>query len=404
VHHLVSDGCNSISFVSLLVLLHILTYCPTAKLEPRLFAPSLLTQTCSASLPAGLCVAFPSLHTLSIRDVGVANGSLFISPNAWRALSSLSLHNFRARRCAVPSIATALACLPNLNDLTLGMRVSAGLAAQMTGLTSLCTGMDNSKHRVRNVLATAARNPGLQRLTMDGVGADPVAVAAPLLQHLLQSCTTLTSLDLCFNKIDQQGLDVLLQYGTCITTLAVASFNLSASRADRACSWESLEFEMGPVCGPFLKTLAYLPLRGIHTVSTPDFGEEFPASLEHLHVPLTEYKQAARRNLLRAAAVNVAACKAWQDCPTTTSVTLVASDGNDSCLDEVLCALAPLSAHIRALTITGRDGPGLTQTQQGQGRGTCRQLWQRHHQHLPQLLQAQLGFLASIGSLLSSSH
>jgi hypothetical protein len=63
----------------------------------------------------------------------------------------------------------------------------------------------------------------------------PDSVAAPVLQHLLQSCTTLTSLRLPEHIIDQQGLDVLLQNGTCITTLAVSSFDLEASRSSREC-------------------------------------------------------------------------------------------------------------------------------------------------------------------------
>jgi hypothetical protein len=177
-------------------------------------------------------------------------------------------------------------------------------------------------------------------------------------------------LDLHSNTINQQGLDVLLQYGTCITTLVVSSFDLSASRSDKACSWKSLEFEKGPISGFFLRSLAYLSLRGVHTISRPEYAEDFPESLDHLHVPLLSFKTAAQRDLLRAAAVNVAASKAWQDCPAT-SVTLIASRGGNRCLGEVLCALAPLGgAHIRSLSIKGIEDEEDDEEEEDEEEGT----------------------------------
>jgi hypothetical protein len=311
-------------------------------------------QGCSGVLPAQLGAAFPSLHSLDIFNADIADGSLFLSPNAWRALTSLDCSDLRVQQGAVPAIAAALASLPTLTDLTLGEGAPAGFAAQMTGLTSLCMFVNSGEQGAKDVMATATRNPGLQLLSVDDFTSEPEDIAAPVLQHLLQSCTTLTSLCLPNRFIDQQGLDVLLQYGPCITTLAVSSFDLSASRSDRECGWESLELEMGPMCGSFLKQLAYLPLRGVHTISMPEHAES-PESLDHLHVPLPAFKTKEQRELLRAAAVNLAASKAWQDCPAT-SVTLLASSGDNSCLGEVLCALAPLGGeHITALTITGTD-------------------------------------------------
>jgi hypothetical protein len=85
------------------------------------------------------------------------------------------------------------------------------------------------------------------------------------------------------------------------------------------------------------------------------YGAETTENLDYLHVPLTEFKTAAQRRLLRAAAVNLAASKAWQISPTT-SITFIASRGDNSCLRKVLHALAPLGGeHIRALTITGTE-------------------------------------------------
>jgi hypothetical protein len=346
----------------------------------------LFVQACSGPVPAQLCFAFPSLRTLSIDNADIADGSLFFSPNAWRALTSLEFGLLKVQEGAVPAIAAALASLPSLRELTLNEEAPAGLAAQMTGLTSLCKYIgvyDGDQEGIRGVMATAARNPGLQELNGRDFTAGPHSVAAPMLQHLLQSCTTLTSLRLPDHTIDQQSLDVLLQYGTCITYLGVNSFDLSASRSDNACSWELLEFEMGPLCGPFLKALAYLPLRGVDTISLFEFSETTEC-LDHLHVPLRMFRTVARRQLLRAAAVNVAASKAWQICPAT-SITLVASRADDSCLSGVLHALAPLGGeHIEALTITG--------TEEVQGSG--KYLW---------LFQAEVEALAaSLGSGITS--
>jgi hypothetical protein len=274
----------------------------------------LLAQVISGSLPAQLCFAFPCLQGLHIDDADIADGSLFFSPNTWHTLTSLEFSLLTLQEGAMPAIAAALASLPTLKDLTLGEGAPAGLAAQMTGLTSLCKYIDDGEQGVRGVVATAAHNPGLQKLTVEDWTVGPRNVAAPVLQHLLHSCTTLTSLHLLNHTIGQQALDVLLQYGTCITNLDVNSFDLSASRSDRACSWKSLEFEMGPLCGPFLRALAYLPLRGVQTIGLPEFSET-TKNLDYLHVPLKEFKTAAQRDLLRAAGMNLAASKACRIAP-----------------------------------------------------------------------------------------
>jgi hypothetical protein len=173
-------------------------------------------------LPGQLCVAFPSLHSLSIVDADITDGSLFTSPNTWRALRSLNFYSSKVQKSTVPAIAAALASLPNLKTFELVNRAPAGLAAQMTGLTLLTIVTDTSEQEFRDAVATAAHNPGLRKLTVADYMVGPASADASLLQHLLQSCTTLTLLELPETIINQQGLDVLLQYGTCIINLAVS--------------------------------------------------------------------------------------------------------------------------------------------------------------------------------------
>jgi hypothetical protein len=83
------------------------------------------------------------------------------------------------------------------------------------------------------------------------------------------------------------------------------------------------------------------------------YDAETTESLDNLHVPLKEFKTAAQRDLLHAAGMNLAASKAWQDCPTT-SITFIAPCDASSYLSEVLRALAPLGGeHIEALSMVG---------------------------------------------------
>jgi hypothetical protein len=311
-------------------------------------------------LPAQWTVAstFPELHTLDVWDADIADRSLLVSANTWHALRSLSIGDVMVQQGAVPAIAAALASLPSLKDMTLHEGPPATLVAQVTGLVSLHSYFDGNGQGFREAMDTAARNPGLKELTVEDYRGGAASPPAPVLRHMLQSCTTLTSLYLRHSTINQQGLDVLLQHGTCITTLAVASFDLSASRSGKACSWESLEMKMGTLDGPFLKQIAYLPLRNLHTISLPEDAEDEEHPADSLHFPvvlLSKVTRAEQRNLLRAAAVDLAASKVWQDRPAT-SMTLVGSRGDNSCLGEVVCALAPLGGnHIKALAITGSD-------------------------------------------------
>jgi hypothetical protein len=203
---------------------------------------------------------------------------------------------------------------------------------------------------------------------------------ASALHHLLTSCTHLTHLDLPSSVIDQAGLDVLLEYGTHITTLSVDSFELSESRADRPCSWQSLDLQLqSHRIAPSLLQFAHLPLRGVESISTgvqpdrregwmgaaddedddDDDGDDDTQPLELIKVPLhprqgmSHQQQAA---LLRQAATNLAACPAWGKV-STSAITII----NDcprseplpqSVVSDMLAAIAPLGgAHVKKLTI-----------------------------------------------------
>jgi hypothetical protein len=85
----------------------------------------------------------------------------------------------------------------------------------------------------------AEKNPGLREVSLrplPDAGTPGGHLQASGLQSLLTSCSSLTKLDLSAGTIlDQQKLDVLLDYGRQVTHLACGSFSLKESRASREC-------------------------------------------------------------------------------------------------------------------------------------------------------------------------
>jgi hypothetical protein len=166
-----------------------------------------------------------------------------------------------------------LAALAGLKSLSLGHASSVDLAAQLTGLTSLAIEfrpvpedspeLPHEVAKLVKAVEAAARNPHLQSATFTWFAG---VFVAQQLHDLLTGCQCLSYLDLHDSIIDQQGLDVLLEHGTCITSLTVGSFQLTSSRADRECSWRTLALRETPA--PSLLQFAFLPLRDIQSINT----------------------------------------------------------------------------------------------------------------------------------------
>jgi hypothetical protein len=233
-----------------------------------------------------------------------------------------------------------------------------GITTQLTRLTGLllnASGIEPSPAE-EDVISVAARNPQLESARLV-FGYDPTPLDAHQLQHLLQSCSHLTHLDLCSSVIDQAGLDALLQHGKCIHSLSVDSFVLSASRADAQCSWQSVSLERGISILQF----AHLPLKDIQVILTgarwndiqvhgwnPENGS---VGKLHLMFPLSVSEQMPLEqlsSLLHKAATSLAACPAWEDAPLDT----ITITGDIPQHQHLLSALAPLGGpHIKELVI-----------------------------------------------------
>jgi hypothetical protein len=205
----------------------------------------------------------------------------------------------------------------------------------------------------REVVSAASVSPGLLRLEVEGILFGGLHNGA--LQRLLTSCAHLTHLDLDLADIDPDGLDILLEYGRSITSLALGSFvDLYDSVAERQCSWKRLHLhaiDTDNTC-----TLAYLPLKTVEELS---IGEcTTPVTL--LQLPL--YNESADNlcQLVRQAAVNLASCPAWQHSWHRSQVGFVSDPDDRTFLDkffqaeqrvQLLQALAPLGGpHLQGFT------------------------------------------------------
>jgi hypothetical protein len=141
---------------------------------------------------------------------------------------------------------------------------------------------------------------------------------------------------------------LLLDHGTHITTLTVAAFELTASRAGRDCSWHTIDFfstAASPEVAPSLLQFAYLPLRGVQAITNN------MDRLNHVEVSLATSNQmplAQLSSLLHQAATNLAACPAWQTQPISTITITGPLDESE----QLLTALKPLGGpHAKELII-----------------------------------------------------
>jgi hypothetical protein len=250
-------------------------------------------------------LAFPCLTRLDLFKAQLQDGALFdmLACQASCMLRSLQLWECSIHTDAVVNAAQSLALLPHLNALKV-MGSGAGIAAQLTGLTSLVINSQNNA-TAGQMCRIAGQNTGLVQLELgrytyyDG----PPLQASRHQLSSLSKCTSLTQLNIAGFQIDGQALDVLLTQLTSITDLTLGATTLDSSRADRQCSWRKLTLR-GPQEG-ILAQLAYLPLRsvqegGINVLSGT------------LVLPAPDAVAAAQLpRLVHQAAINLTTCPAW---------------------------------------------------------------------------------------------
>jgi hypothetical protein len=221
-------------------------------------------------------------------------------------------------------------------------------------------------------------------------------------QLLLTSCPSLQHLDLSVYSLDAEELDVLLEYGTDITYLAVFDIAVAASRAQAPCNIRSLAITNQ--WHPDIQQLAYLPLKQAISLQFDDDMGTFwaplgPEALSTDQVPPR----------LRQAAINLTSCPAWRAAqPSTISLQATHDEAVIGLLSpayaaQLLEALAPLgsatlvtsfelefSAHWLPL---GSEAVGALRSSLGDGiealeLGNCdlaADFWAALSQHLPNL-------------------
>jgi hypothetical protein len=164
-----------------------------------------------------------------------------------------------------------------------------------------------------------------------------------LLRQVLTSCTGLTQLTLITQKLNDQGLGVLLTHGTSITDLTLGRSSLTTSKADWACNWRKLVLH-----NPTLQELAYLPLKSVQQLQ--DLRHGGPAPFVELDLP-SDTPAAQLPDLLRQATTNLASCPAWAKAPPT-ELRLYGGDFTSAQRVQLLQALAPVAGrHVSRLVL-----------------------------------------------------
>jgi hypothetical protein len=285
----------------------------------RCQTPSLAS--CSVQEPGSTCPfnliapAFPALKHLYVHLNGAnlgGKGGLLDCLQGHPTITSLHLHGFNLQEEAVQEAASDLASLPSLVDLELEQQGGskpnpASLVAQLTGLTRLGFGYDGKS---RPMFEAAAHNPHLRSLHVDS-SSDEHLPAAPVGQ-MLQACSQLTHLSFGSSTLGQDVLDLLLADGSHVTSMTAGSMTPAASMAGR--QWGVIELNLQDENAANTRHLAGLPLQ---TVTRLEFARSRSHGLGFLELPMGEDNESIDSvfDLLRQAAINLAACPAWQAQP-----------------------------------------------------------------------------------------
>jgi hypothetical protein len=261
--------------------------------------------------------AFPYLTHLHLHLGGAqlgGKGGLLDCLRSHPSLTSLQLTSYIMQPDAVQQAASDLASLPGLVELELAQAYEdtatnpADLVSQLTGLTRLS--LESSLASKEPMFQAAAHIPSLRSLDMEHF-------AAPLASHVqevLQACKQLTHLSfgtLC--NVSQEVLDVLLAYGGQVRSLTAGELPTESSMVGQ--HWGITDLRLFTPAAANLHHLAQLPL---HTVTTLQFSRTADYGLGFLELPwgMEEGEgMDGMPELLRQAAINLAACPAWRRAP-----------------------------------------------------------------------------------------
>jgi hypothetical protein len=341
-----------------------------------------------------LSSAFPALRVLELHDVNLGAAALLCSLAACSQLQELKLNDCSIDPPAVQPATALLARLPSLVSLSLDETLWE-LAAQLTNLTSLSLRMFLS-HGHLDILSVIPATPSLLALSIEAFEWNGSNQASQL-QRLLACCPSLTHLDMGFLHLGQQGLDVLLQQGTHVTSLSVAGIKPTECRRRSACRWKKLSVQWPSLAAAYLPLQAVEQLVGFDCLSLYKLGDGIDAAAS-----------------LHQAASNLAACPAWEHTPPA-ALQLIDCKADMSALG-LLRSLGPLHAvQFKGFKI---DYPGQLGASEVQalrtslGNGlqqltlTCATLntgfWQALPEHLPGLQHLWLGSrVAASGAAIS---
>jgi hypothetical protein len=214
---------------------------------------------------------------------------------------------------AVQQAASDLASLPGLVELELSQCYDeksnpADLVSQLTGLTRLSLHGDIFVE-TDPMFQAAARNTSLRSLQIEHSGFRPQA-SADQVQEVLLACKQLTHLSfgiLC--ALNQEVVDVLLLFGDNVSSLAAGSMRLEHSMVGQ--HWGITDLRLHDSQVSSVDQLAQLPL---HTVTTLEFSRSDDYGLGFFELPMGVWNWGVDGvpEKLRQAAINLAACPAWQ--------------------------------------------------------------------------------------------
>jgi hypothetical protein len=211
---------------------------------------------------------------------------------------------------AVQQAASDLASLPYLVELELAQAYEdkatnpADLVSQLTGLTRLS--LDSSLASKEPMFQAAAHIPSLQSLDID----HHRGPSASHVQQVLLACKQLTHLSFgAFRALNQEVVDVLVAYGGHVRSLTAGELLTESSMVGQ--HWGITDLHLFEPAASNLHHLARLPL---HTVTTLELYRTYHFGLSFLELPWNGGMDGVPEEL-RQAAINLAACPAWQRNP-----------------------------------------------------------------------------------------
>jgi hypothetical protein len=263
---------------------------------------------------AHLGSAFPALRQLSLDLHGATlkAAALLTRLQPCSSLTHLALHNCRLADASAGPAAALLSAFPSLRSLELmqANNPMLGLAAQLTGLTSLVISVNDNTcddASVQSIADVAAQNSQLQRLDLRFKSN---YLLSDQLQHVLKSCPGMTDLGSHEAIYESEDLDFMMQHATQLTSLRGCGFDLQdTSRAGQ--EWPGLQqLHLRDMHEMHLEMMGRLPLKTVQSLSSAA-----PGGLAVFRLPLVPDPVEDVVTFLQQAASNLASWPAWQQRP-----------------------------------------------------------------------------------------